>query len=196
MKADFPQLTPYSLCLKPHDTKVLVLQNFHRFLNSTEIIQAVCRQVMDGKHDRTFLVVLAPVVQLPVELEKLFVVVEHEIPDRPQLAEIARGIATEESELPTDREFERVIDSAAGLTRLEAENAFSLSLKRHSQVRPGCVWELKTQALKKAGPLKMGAVPSKLEAVRKKRSRSQPLVDFISADFDANQAARVGSPQA
>lgn len=138
----------------PHDIKVLVLQNFHRFLNSTEIIQAVYRQVMDGKQDRTILVVLAPVVQLPVESEKLFVVVENELPDRPQLAEIARGNATEESELMTDQEFVRVIDAAAGLTRLEAENAFSLSLVRHSQVRPDCVWELKTQALKKAGRLK------------------------------------------
>ena len=139
----------------PHDTRVLVLQNFHRFLNSTEIIQAVYRQIIDGKQDRTILVVLAPVVQLPVELEKLFVVIEHELPNRQQLTEIARGIATEEAELPSDQELERVIDAAAGLTRLEAENAFSLSLVRHEQIRPDSVWELKTQMLKKSGSLEL-----------------------------------------
>ena len=49
---------------------------------------------------RTFVVVLAPVVQIPVELEKQFVVVEHDLPGRDQLAAIARGMATEPGELP------------------------------------------------------------------------------------------------
>ena len=35
---------------------------------------------------------LAPVVQMPVELEKLFVVLEHALPDRGQLERIAREL--------------------------------------------------------------------------------------------------------
>src|SRR4051812_37276364 len=60
-------------------TALLVVRNFHRFLTSAEIVQAVARQVTMGKQSRTFLVVLAPVVQIPIELEKLFVIVEHEL---------------------------------------------------------------------------------------------------------------------
>jgi hypothetical protein len=63
-------------------TAILVLQNFHRFLNSAEIVQALIRQVVQGKQNRTFIVVLSPIVQIPVELEKLFVVLEHELPTR------------------------------------------------------------------------------------------------------------------
>jgi len=100
-------------------------------------------------------VVLAPVVQLPVELEKLFVVIEHELPDRDQLLEIASGIATEHSELPDGPELETVLDAAAGLTRMEAENAFSLSLVRQGRVTPDAIWELKTQTLKKSGSLEL-----------------------------------------
>ena len=51
--------------------------NFHRFIGSAEIVQAISRAVNEGKQQRTFVVVLSPVVQLPVELEKLFIVVEH-----------------------------------------------------------------------------------------------------------------------
>jgi hypothetical protein len=72
---------------------LLVLQNFHRFLQSAEIVQALLRQIVAGKQTRTFVVVLSPVVQIPVELEKLFVVIEHDLPGRDQLEEIARGIA-------------------------------------------------------------------------------------------------------
>lgn len=139
----------------PDGSTILVLENFHRFLSSAEIVQAVAEQVVAGKQNRTILVVLAPVVQLPVELEKLFVVVEHELPDRNQLGEIARGIATADSEMPNGSELDRVLDAAAGMTRMEAENAFSLSLIRHGCIQPDAIWELKTQTLRKSGSLEL-----------------------------------------
>jgi hypothetical protein len=137
----------------PNGTAILVLQNFHRFLQSAEIVQALARQIITGKQNRTFVVILSAVVQIPTELEKLFVVLEHELPSREQLAEIARGIATEDDELPQGSELETVLDAASGLTRHEAENAFSLSLVRHSRISPPAVWELKSQMLKKSGLL-------------------------------------------
>ena len=132
-------------------TAVLVLQNFHRFLQSAEVVQALIRQIMSGKQNRTIVVILAPMVMIPVELEKLFVVIEHELPNREQLEAIARGIATEAGELPDGPELERVLNAASGLTRMEAENAFSLSLVRQDRIRADTVWELKTQMLKKGG---------------------------------------------
>ncbi|MCH7686312.1 MAG: AAA family ATPase [Planctomycetes bacterium] len=134
---------------------LLVLQNFHRFLNGAEIVQALARQITQGKQNRTFVVILSPIVQIPVELERQFVVIEHELPGRDQLEEIARGIATEEGELPDGSELQTVLDAAAGLTRLEAENAFSLSLVRDSQLQPQTIWELKSQMLKKSGLLSL-----------------------------------------
>jgi len=72
---------------------LLVLVNFHRFLGSAEIAQAVAGQIHEGKNRRTFLIVFSPVVEIPVELEKSFTVLEHALPDREQLGEIARGVA-------------------------------------------------------------------------------------------------------
>ena len=132
-----------------------MLSNFHRFLNSAEIVQALAEQLVAGKQTRAFVVVLAPVVQIPIELEKLFVVVEHQLPDRDQLHEIATGIAAEDDELPTGCELDTVLDAASGLTRYEAENAFSLSLIRHSRITSEAVWELKSGMLKKSGLLEL-----------------------------------------
>lgn len=61
---------------------ILVLVNFHRFLQSAEIVQALAQQISSGKSNRTFVVVLSPIVQVPVELEKLFVILEHALPGR------------------------------------------------------------------------------------------------------------------
>jgi len=136
-------------------TALLVLVNFHRFLNSGEVIQALARQITLGKQQRTFAIVLAPVVQIPAELEKLFTVLEHHLPNRVQLAEIAQGLATEPGELPEQLELERVLDAAAGLTHFEAENAFSLALVRHGRLEPRSIWQQKCQTLKKSGLLQL-----------------------------------------
>ena len=138
---------------QPEGTSIIVLENFHRFLQSAEIVQALARQVVAGRQTRTIIVILAPVVQLPIELEKLFVVLEHHLPCAEQLLEIASGVATESGELPTGADLQKVLDAAAGLTRLEAENAFSLALVRQGRITPETIWQLKGQLLRKSGLL-------------------------------------------
>ena len=135
-------------------TAILVLHNFHRFLTSPEVVQTVFTQLVAGKQQRTFIVVLAPTVNIPVELEKLFVVLEHNLPDRDQLARIATELTSDNpNDLPKDEDLQRVLDAAAGLTRYEAEGAFALSLTRKNAIRPEVIWELKAQTLKKSNLL-------------------------------------------
>jgi len=134
----------------PNGTCLLLLHNFHKFLGSPEVIQTTFGQLIAGKERRTFFVVLSPVVQIPVELEKLFVVIEHALPDREQLLTIATELTSEQpSDLPAGEDLQRVLDAAAGLTRYEAEGAFALSLARHNAIRPEAIWELKAQTLRK-----------------------------------------------
>ena len=132
-------------------TTLILLENLHRFLGSVELIQALARQIQAGKNSRCVTLVLAPAVQIPPELDKLFTVVDHELPGHAQLQEIARGVATQPGELPEGEELARVIEAAAGLTSCEAENAYSLSLVRHGRLEPDTLWELKSQQLKKSG---------------------------------------------
>jgi hypothetical protein len=63
-----------------------------------------------------------------------------------------------------------VLDAAAGLTRHEAEGAFSLSLVREGRLAPEVVWSVKSQQLKKSGLLT-------LEASRDKASLKGLLVN-------------------
>jgi hypothetical protein len=137
----------------PDGTALLVLRNFHRFLGSVEVMQALDSAISAGKQNRTIIVVLSPLTQIPLELERQFVVIEHDLPGREQLEQIARTIATEPGELPANEHLGALLDAAAGLTRVEAENALSLSLIRQGRVAPEVLWELKGQALKKSGLL-------------------------------------------
>jgi hypothetical protein len=57
-------------------TALLLLHQFHRFLANPEVVQTMFNQLVTGKQHRTFLMVLSPLVQIPVELQKLFVVLK------------------------------------------------------------------------------------------------------------------------
>jgi hypothetical protein len=131
-------------------TAILVMHNLHRFFNNPEVIQSTFSQLVTGKQQRTFVVVLSPVLQIPVELEKLFIVIEHSLPDRQQLESMAHELTSENpDDMPNGEDLGRVLDAAAGLTRYEAEGAFALSLARHNAIQPQSIWELKAQTLRK-----------------------------------------------
>jgi hypothetical protein len=138
----------------PNGTSLLLLHNFGRFLNSPEVVQTTFAQLVAGKQQRTFIVVLSAVVSIPVELEKLFVVIEHQLPDRHQLERIAHELTSDQpDDLPKGDDLQRVLDAAAGLTRYECEGAFALSLTRHNALRPQAIWDIKAGTLKKHGLL-------------------------------------------
>ena len=61
-----------SAMANPDSSSLLVLVNFHRFLQSAEIVQALAHQLTAGKQNRTFVLILSPLVQIPTELEKQF----------------------------------------------------------------------------------------------------------------------------
>ena len=138
-------------------TCVLVVHNLHRFLGNAELVQVVQNALVNGKADRRFLVVLSPVVQIPPELEKLFVVLEHALPGHQQLIEMAQGLLGDEK--PDDIALGRIAEAASGLTHFEAESAMALSITRHGEIRPEVVFELKAQALRKANLLALHRGP-------------------------------------
>ena len=138
---------------------LVILRNFHRFLGSIEMIQAMERQIHLGKSNRTYWIVLAPVVNIPVELAKQFVVIDHPLPSKEQLRQIANEIA---GELPDEPSSEKIIEAASGMTRMEAEGAFALSIIEHDRLLSEPLWTMKANMLKQSSSLRLyrGEIPN------------------------------------
>lgn len=134
---------------------LLLLENFHRFVDSAEICQALQTQLLLGKQSGRHIVILSPIVKLPAELERQFVVLHHPLPTKDQLRSIAASLVTEDPAAMPEATAGQLIDAASGLTRAEAESAFSLSLVRRGQLAADEVWELKCRWLRKNGLLSM-----------------------------------------
>lgn len=132
-------------------TTLLLMHNFHRFVSNTVVMQATFNAVVAGKNSRVFIVGLAPSMELPVELQKVFVPVEHPLPDKESLREIVMELTSDEPKRrPPESEMPRILEAASGLTRYEAEGAFALSLIR-GKLEPEAVWELKSGMIAKSG---------------------------------------------
>jgi len=153
-----PDFDPYAAVtafdgLETSCRTLLLLPNFHNYTGDASVKQALFRAVQNGKKALRHVLIISPIVSVPPELEKIFVVVEHELPTREQLEKIACGIATEPGDMPQGADLKRLLDASSGLTRYEAEGAYSLSIVRYGRIDPQAVWELKAGALKKNGTL-------------------------------------------
>ena len=141
---------------KTIETQILVLKNFHRFLPNPEVVQALANRVVQGKGTGQYVIIVAPTVALQPEVEKLFTVVHHELPDEEQLRSICNDLFTDDTtgfEKPSDDQVTGVVEAARGLTRQEAENAYALSLVRHNKLEPDTIWGIKAQTLEKSGTM-------------------------------------------
>lgn len=132
-------------------SRVLLLHNFHKFLHLPDVMQGLANQLQAGKQSRTFAFVLSPSTQIPLELRTYLSVLHHELPNRAEIEQVMRELFPEETK---GQEISKsLLDAAAGLTRYEAEDAFSRSIAEHRRLDPRAVWEYKAQTLAKDGTL-------------------------------------------
>ncbi len=128
---------------------VLIMYNHQRWIGEPRIIQRVIAQLQSGKHRHEHLVFLSVKSDLPEELTRMFEAghIQHPLPDRELLLEMASDLASQCSTTIEQPDLEKVVDSAAGLTRWGAENAFSLSIVRHGVMQPKEIFALKAEAI-------------------------------------------------
>lgn len=138
---------------------VLVLKNFHRFLANPEVLQTLANRAALGKGVGQFIVIVSPVLQLQPEIEKLFTVVHHELPNTAQLTKTCNDLINDNVNdnpafiKPTADEVQAVVDASRGLTRQEAENAYALSFVQNKKLSSDVIWNIKAQTLEKSGTL-------------------------------------------
>jgi len=143
---------------------VLVMKNLHMVVLGQEkragniaVVQLLHHFIEEGQSHGLHVIVLGcPGLPVPLELEKMFLVLDHDLPDTDELRDVMANTA-EEKEMPEkdSQEEKLLLDAAAGLTRFEAAGAFGISLVRHKELRPETMWEIKESTLKKSGLLSM-----------------------------------------
>lgn len=129
---------------------VAVLKDFHPYLKDPVVVRQLrdtLESFRSGEKART-LVMMGPVQEIPVEIEKSVAVLEWTLPDREALKIIASNT---ESETPSM--VDPAAEAALGLTEVEAENAFCRAIVRTGKLDPETIMLEKKQIVKKNGLL-------------------------------------------
>jgi ATP-dependent 26S proteasome regulatory subunit len=126
---------------KSQEAAIFVLKDFHPYLDQVRggpdhpvIIRRLRDITNQLKESRKTLIILAPVLRIPTELEKDITVLDYSLPTLDELelsldrvVRSAREIAGVQLKMTEDGR-ERVLNAARGLTCIEAENVFAKSL--------------------------------------------------------------------
>jgi hypothetical protein len=151
----------------PEKTLIL-LRDFHLFLQDPNpILLRKFKDVLQtAKTKQKPVVIVGCRLILPPELEREITVVEFSLPDKEQLGTVLDGIVESAALKPiTGDAREHVIDAARGLTTIEAENAFALSVVESKGIDPAVVAREKARTVKKNGLLELVEAKENLESI-------------------------------
>jgi len=130
---------------------VLIAHNLHLFLEAPEIIQAIQNGVIKWKSTGCALCLVAPAIRFPLELEKLFHVIDIPLPGYSTMLALQHDLGDSRNiDVNHSAAF-----GARGLTEFEAETAFSLALVRTGTFSPEVIAEAKGQMIRKSGLMQL-----------------------------------------
>jgi len=136
------------------DKEIYFLEDYHTYFKENEVVVLLRKLAEQLKFYDTHVLIVGPFVKLPPELEKFITVVNIPLPDRADLEKRLNRILDKE-QLHDDLK-KLLIDSALGMTDMEADLAFRLAKQKkglHMPEAARIVANEKEQIIKKSGLL-------------------------------------------
>ncbi|HET8646987.1 MAG TPA: AAA family ATPase, partial [Vicinamibacteria bacterium] len=181
---------------------LVVLKDFHPYLNDPVVVRSLRELAHQLKSTYTTVVLLSPVLNMPVELEKDVSVLDVPLPTFEDLAQLVKEIVAvlrknSRVAVQLSREHgEQLIKAALGLTLSEAENAFAKAVATDNKLGVDdiqLILEEKRQVVRKSGLLEYFPAEENLSSV----GGLDSLKDWLSSRTSAfgEAARRFGLPE-
>ena len=134
---------------------IFVLRDFHPYMNDPQVVRKLRDLAHTLKDAYKNVILLSPILEVPVELEKEIAVVDFPLPGREELRElaleIARGVPPEKLKFDLGGGIsDAVADAALGLTAEEARNVYSKSLVKTGRLDVDEINAEKKQIIRKS----------------------------------------------
>ncbi len=177
------------------ENSLVVLRDFHPFLEDGNpvLTRALKDRLRVGKTKGKAILLLGCRSVLPPELEREFVVVPFALPGKAELGGVLDQIASSARQSkPEGESRDQLLDSACGLTTIEAENAFALSVVESGGLSPQIVAREKANEVRKSGLLEVCASVAALNDIGGLELLKQWLLE--RKDAFGQEARRYGLP--
>jgi len=141
---------------------LFLLKDFHRGFEQPDVVRALKDVAAELKNSRKNIVIAAPRVDLPAELEKELSIIDLPLPSIEELSELVRSLCVQLQRQDRDAvdlckdDVRALARAARGLTLSEAENAFARAAVSEGVLKGGdveLVLDEKRQVIRKSGIL-------------------------------------------
>lgn len=145
--------------LRSPDQAIFLLKDFHSFITDFNVTRRLRDLTLALKNSFKNLIILAPILKLPPELEKEVTILDFALPGYEELGRLLDDIIRSVRDAPgvnvdlTAEQREHVLKAAQGLTAMEAENVFAKSLVEKRTFDVDVVLSEKEQIIRKSGIL-------------------------------------------
>ena len=148
--------------LKKAPAGMTVLLDFHPFLDQPEVVRRLRDLIPHLSKSGHMLVIVAPVLSLPEELEKDIALLPLPLPTAGELDQLFRQVCVDEQLIFPEEFMENLIRASRGLTEKEAQRVF-------------------TKALRKGGGFRLDDLSLVIEE-KKKAIRKNEVLEFYELD--------------
>ena len=152
------------------DRKILVLKDAHNYLESDPeviaLLKHICLEIIKGLD--VVIIIVAPVVKIPVELEKFITIIEPEYPDETEISNIVQAFSKENETEVSGELLEEMSQAFKGLTEFEIRCILQLAIATKGELDRDdlkFVFTQKQQMIKKSGILAMVPLKEKAEDI-------------------------------
>lgn len=141
------------------DNTVLFVKDFHPFFEKdfqdrAILIRKIRNLSGQFKAKGKSLVFISPDMKPPMELEKDITIVDYKLPERSELQVVLKSVC-KATGAAIPRDVDTILDAAMGMTALEAENAFAVSLVEAKKFDAALIRREKAAIVKKTGLLEV-----------------------------------------
>jgi len=108
--------------------RVFIFRDLHKFFQAPKVLRLIRDIARDFKQRSSTLILISPVSQIPPEIQRDVSLIEFDLPTKEELATIWNNLVETNKSIGqgiSEDEKEMIIQGAAGLTSIEAENAYS-----------------------------------------------------------------------
>lgn len=152
------------------DENIYIIKDFH-LINGEKMLIRALRDVKERTPQEMIsynpIIIISPVVDLPLEHEKLFTILEYDTPNEEQISEILNRFVkmievSNKYTTPSEEEVKKSITLAAGLTIEEVKSYCARSLAQYGTINSEMFYRARIDLIKKTGILEYKTAESNM----------------------------------
>jgi hypothetical protein len=170
---------------------IVLMNNAHRFIDNEVVSQGLCNLRDIYKTRGATLVLLAPAIRLPSELEQDVMIITEKLPDESEIRKIVLGVTEDAGvEKMEEKTVVKISDTLIGLSSFCAEQTLATCLEKNEEgevvINRELLWERKCKAVEQTPGLSIWRGKESFEDI----GGCDNIKDFINAIIKGKDSPR------